>query len=193
MAARFCMDCGHPLEMRDIAGTVRRACTRCSFVHWGNFSIGVGALVLREGKILLVRRAIEPGKGNWTNPGGYIEQHEPIEETIVREVKEETGVTATVRSVAALRDQPRDIHNVYIAFAMDYVDGEPVPDGVEVDQAGFFSMEDMKEMQVAGFTRWLADIAFNGNTEGLYPDRQPNAPFIGFGFSNLRREQGNDF
>lgn len=189
MAMRFCMDCGHPLEVRDISGTDRLACTSCSFVHWGNYSIGVGALVLREGKLLLVRRAIEPGKGNWTNPGGYIEQYEPIEETIVREVREETGVTATVKGVAALRDLPRDIHNVYIAFMMEYVDGEPVPDGIEVDQAGFFSAEEMLEMPVAGFTRWLAEIAFNGSTEGLHPDHRPDTPFNGFGFSNIRHER----
>ncbi|WP_240762262.1 NUDIX hydrolase [Paenibacillus thalictri] len=181
------MECGHPLELREIGGEERHACTACSFVHWGNYSIGVGALVLREEKVLLVRRAIQPGKGNWTNPGGYIEQHEPIEKTIVREVMEETGVTATVRGIVALRDQPRDIHNVYVAFAMDYVDGEPVPDGVEVDAAGFFSLEEMKQMQVAGFTQWLVDIAIHGDMQGLLPDKEPNAPFQGSGFSNLRR------
>lgn len=72
------------METRDVDGTPRRACTQCSFVHWGNYSIGVGALVVKEDKVLLVRRAQDPGKGYWTNPGGYIEQLEPIEETIVR-------------------------------------------------------------------------------------------------------------
>ncbi|WP_248925269.1 NUDIX hydrolase [Paenibacillus hamazuiensis] len=187
MAPRFCMDCGSPLELRNIGGTERNACTKCSFVHWGNYSIGVGALVQREGKVLLVRRAIEPGKGNWTNPGGYIEQHEPIEQTIEREVKEEANVTAKVKGIVALRDQPRDVHNVYIAFTMDYVDGEPVPDGTEVDAAGFFSLEEMKDMQVAGFTRWLVDIALNGDGTGLYEDRAPIGSFNGTGFSILRR------
>ncbi|WP_261381598.1 NUDIX domain-containing protein [Paenibacillus cremeus] len=154
-------------------------------MHWGNYSIGVGALVLRDEKVLLVRRAIEPGKGNWTNPGGYIEQHEPIEETIVREVYEESGVRAKVREIVAVRDQPRDIHNVYIAFAMEYQEGDPVPDGVESDGAGFFSLEEMKEMKVAGFTQWLVNIALNQTGAGLKADKSPIVPVNGHGFSIL--------
>lgn len=136
---------------------------------------------MKEGKVLLVRRAQDPGKGYWTNPGGYIEQLEPIEETIRREVLEESGVEAVVTGVTALRDQPRAIHNVYIAFAMEYVGGEPAPDGIEVDAAGFFSLEEMENMDVAPFTQWLADVAFRGQTEGLLKDEEPVVPLNGYG------------
>ncbi|WP_461176453.1 NUDIX domain-containing protein [Virgibacillus ainsalahensis] len=53
----------------------------------------------------LVRRRQEPGKGKWTNPGGYIEQHEPIENSIIREVHEETGITSKVNGIIAVRDR----------------------------------------------------------------------------------------
>ncbi|MNI02838.1 putative mutator protein MutT4 [compost metagenome] len=174
------------MEIRDVHGTERSACSVCSFVHWGNYSIGVGALVVRDNKVLLVRRAIEPGKGNWTNPGGYIEQHEPIEETIVREVYEESGIRARVTEMIAVRDQPRDIHNVYIAFQMDYLDGEPIPDGFEVDAAGFYSIEEMKTMKVASFTQWLVDIAMNSRKEGLFLDKEPIVTMSGFGYSTSK-------
>jgi len=181
MEAHFCLTCGAPLEVRDIDGTSRKACTKCSFVHWGNYSVGVGALIMKDGKILLVRRAQEPGKGNWTNPGGYIEQHELIHETIRREVLEETGVEAVVTSVVALRDLPRAIHNLYIAFAMDYVAGEPAADGVEVDAAGFYSLEEMETMKVAPFTRWLIDVAIKASSTGLKVDEHPIVPLDGHG------------
>lgn len=181
MSANYCLSCGHELETRDIGGTERRACPRCDYVHWGNYSIGVGALVVNDGKVLLVRRAQEPGKGLWTNPGGYIEQLEPIEQTVAREVLEETGVTARVKSVVAVRDQPRSIHNVYIAFAMEYVSGTPRPDGVEVDDAGFFSLEEMKSMQVAAFTHWLVDVALNCRAEGLLADKSAVPPLNAYG------------
>lgn len=177
--AKFCLSCGHELELRDIGGTPRKACPACSFVHWGDYSIGVGALVLRDGKMLLVRRAQEPGKGYWTNPGGYAEQSEPIDETVRREVLEETGVDAVVTSVAAVRDLPRSVHNLYVAFRMEYAGGEPVADGVEVDGAGFFSPEEMAEMNVAPFTRWLTDVAFRGSSDGLLADRGPDIPLAG--------------
>jgi len=183
MNVNFCMTCGAPLQSREIDGIMRLACSKegCSFVHWGNYSIGVGALVVQDGKVLLVRRAQEPGRGKWTNPGGYVEQTELIHETIRREVQEEAGVDAVVTGVVAFRDQPRAIHNVYIAFSMDYVSGEPEPDGVEVDAAGFYSLEEMKSMNVAEFTKWLVDVALNSKSEGLLYDAEPIVPLDGYG------------
>jgi ADP-ribose pyrophosphatase YjhB (NUDIX family) len=182
MEAKFCMSCGAALETREIDGTLRRACTVCSFVHWGNYSVGVGALVMREGKLLLVRRAQEPGKGKWTNPGGYIEQHELIHHTIAREVREETGVEAAVTRMVAVRDLPRSVHNLYIAFEMEYVGGEPKADGIEVDGAGFYSLDDMKSMNVADFTRWLIDVSLYADpSSGMVIDEKPIVPMTGHG------------
>jgi ADP-ribose pyrophosphatase YjhB (NUDIX family) len=167
MSVNFCLKCGSVLALRSIGGVDRLACTSCDFIYWGNYSIGVGALIIKEDKVLLVKRAQEPGKGFWTNPGGYIEQLEAIEDTIVREVLEEAGIHAKVNRVVAVRDQPREIHNLYVAFAMEYVSGEPVPDGDEVDEAGFFTHEETQSMNVASFTKWLVDIAFQGTENGL--------------------------
>jgi ADP-ribose pyrophosphatase YjhB (NUDIX family) len=185
MTVNFCVSCGHAMETRSMDGVERRACTQCTSVHWGNYSVGVGALVVKDNKVLLVRRAQDPGKGNWTNPGGYIEQMEPIEQTIVREVQEEAGVQTRVKRIVALRDQPRTVHNIYIAFEMEYVDGEPKPDGYEVDAAGFFTLEEMQTMQVANFTKWLVDIALHGQSGGLHPDLEPVAPSPGNGFFRI--------
>ncbi len=181
MNAKFCLVCGAALKSRDVDGAVRLACTACSYVHWGNYSVGVGALVMKDGKLLLVRRAQEPGKGKWTNPGGYIEQEELIEDTIVREVMEEAGVNARVQSIVAVRDLPRSIHNIYLAFSMEYISGDPLPDGVEVDDAGFFSLEEMEQMNVADFTKWLVDVALKQAGTGLVKDETPLIPFPGYG------------
>ncbi len=174
MEAKFCMQCGHALIEKKVDGEMRQACSSCSYVHWGNYSVGVGALVMKDGKLLLVRRAQEPGKGYWTNPGGYIEQHEQIDDTVRREVQEESGVDARVTGIVAVRDQPRAVHNVYIAFAMEYISGDPTPDNVEVDAAGFFSLADMETMNVADFTRWLVDVAVKAKDDGL--EAEPEKP-----------------
>lgn len=178
------------METRDVDGTARRACTACSFVHWGNYSIGVGALVMKDEKILLVRRAQEPGKGRWTNPGGYIEQHEHIQATIEREVLEESGIHAKVSRLVAVRDLPRSIHNVYLAFEMDYMEGTPQPDGVEVDAAGFFSLEEMASMPVADFTKWLIDVALHSSGDGLVEDVDPIIHMAGYGLYRVPKVKG---
>lgn len=54
--------------------------------------IGVGATIIKDGKILLEKRKSEPGKGKWSIPGGLVELGESISQTVVREVAEETGL-----------------------------------------------------------------------------------------------------
>jgi len=54
--------------------------------------IGVGAIIICDGKILLEKRKYEPGKGRWSIPGGLVELGERVEQTVIREVKEETGL-----------------------------------------------------------------------------------------------------
>jgi len=54
--------------------------------------VGVGALIICNGKILLEKRGNEPGKGKWSIPGGLVELGETVEQTVIREVKEETGL-----------------------------------------------------------------------------------------------------
>ena len=54
--------------------------------------VGVGAVVICDGKVLLEKRRNDPGKGKWSIPGGLVELGEGTEETVIREVKEETGL-----------------------------------------------------------------------------------------------------
>lgn len=54
--------------------------------------VGIGAIIISDGKILLEKRKNEPGKGKWSIPGGLVELGETVEQTVLREVKEETGL-----------------------------------------------------------------------------------------------------
>ena len=67
--------------------------------------VGVGAVVVDRGRVLLVRRGSEPMKGRWTLPGGLIELGEPLEAAVVREVSEETGLTVEPLELIELLDR----------------------------------------------------------------------------------------
>lgn len=67
----------------------RYVCGDCGHIYYSNPKIVVGSVVAHDGKILLCRRAIEPRKGFWTLPAGYLEEHETPEDGARREAKEE--------------------------------------------------------------------------------------------------------
>jgi ADP-ribose pyrophosphatase YjhB (NUDIX family) len=96
----------------------------------------------------MVRRASRRGRGNWQVPGGFIEPDETIETAVVREVAEETGVQAEVVGSLGIRNRydPDSGNSIYVIFVMRPISGEPTPDGVEVDQAGYFTLEEIQAL-----------------------------------------------
>jgi 8-oxo-dGTP diphosphatase len=94
--------------------------------------VGVGAIIVKEGKVLLVKRGIEPSKGLWAIPGGTLKLGETLQECATREILEETGIKIKVGECIYVfdfieRDNKKKIkfHFVIVDFAADYVSGEP--------------------------------------------------------------------
>ena len=85
------------------------------------YNIGVGGAVVREGRLLFVRRASRHGRGNWQLPGGFIEPDETIEQAVVREVQEEAGVVAEVEAVLGLRSRydPDSGNGIYVILLLE--------------------------------------------------------------------------
>jgi ADP-ribose pyrophosphatase YjhB (NUDIX family) len=120
------------------------------------YNIGVGGAVVRDGQLLLVRRASRHGRGNWQLPGGFIEPEETIEQAVVREVLEEAGVTAEVQAVLGLRSRydPSSGNGIYVVLLLRPISGEPTADGHEVDHAGYFNLEQIRELSPLPPVNW---------------------------------------
>jgi ADP-ribose pyrophosphatase YjhB (NUDIX family) len=91
----FCPMCGGDLEPRSVkAGEPDRlVCARCGFIFYLDPKVAVGTLIRNpQHELALVRRAIEPGYGKWTFPGGFVDRGEPVKEAAVREAREEVGL-----------------------------------------------------------------------------------------------------
>lgn len=120
------------------------------------YNIGVGGAVVREGRLLLVRRASRHGRGNWQLPGGFIEPDETIEQAVVREVFEESGVTAEVEAVLGLRSRydPETGNGIYVVLVLRPLRGEPVADNREVDRADYFTLEEIRGLSPLPPVNW---------------------------------------
>src|SRR5262245_37288509 len=90
---RFCTLCGKSTELRIPAGDhlPRQCCKHCGEIHYENPKLVLGTLPVWEDKVLLCLRAIEPRKGMWTLPAGFMENNETTAEGAVRETVEESG------------------------------------------------------------------------------------------------------
>jgi 8-oxo-dGTP pyrophosphatase MutT (NUDIX family) len=90
----FCPKCGGMLTRRSIKVSEpnRLVCDACGFVFFQDPKVAVGTIVPIEGKILLIRRAIEPAYGKWVFPGGFVDRGERTEEAAIRETREESNL-----------------------------------------------------------------------------------------------------
>ncbi len=99
---RFCPRCATPLQSLHRYDRVRPVCPACDFVHFADPKVAVIALVIAGSAVLLVRRAVDPGKGLWSLPGGYMDAGEMPDEAVRREVREEVGLAIDVGALIAI-------------------------------------------------------------------------------------------
>lgn len=114
---KFCSSCGHTvmLKIPDGDSRARHVCNHCGTVHYTNPRNVVGTIPTWHDRILMCRRAIEPGYGLWTLPSGFLEEGETTREGAARETLEEAGALVSVGELYAIAEV-RQIHHVYLFF-----------------------------------------------------------------------------
>ncbi|MEM0991992.1 MAG: NUDIX hydrolase, partial [Bacteroidota bacterium] len=93
----------------------RQVCSNCHMIHYSNPKIVAGCLPIWENQVLLCKRAIEPCRGLWNVPAGYLENGETAEEGAIREVWEEAEAKVDILGVLAVYSLPH-VNQVYIHF-----------------------------------------------------------------------------
>ena len=101
-------------------------CGECGFVFYLGPKLVAGAIIESEGGILLIQRAIEPGYGKWTFPGGFVERGEVAEAAAAREALEEIGVEIEVTGIVGLYTYEDQIPAIAV-FSARVTGGEPTP------------------------------------------------------------------
>jgi len=134
---QFCGHCGTPTEPK--ANERARVCPNCGQSHYPRIAPAVMALVRRGNELLLARSPHFP-PGMYSALAGFVEPGETLEQTLVREVREEVGIE--VANLRYFASQPWPFpHSLMIAFYADYAGGEITPDPGEIEAAGWFTAD----------------------------------------------------
>lgn len=145
----YCSDCGETVSKRIPEGDnrPRYVCDSCATIHYQNPRMVVGTLPLSGEQVLMCRRAIEPRKGFWTIPAGFMENSETTLEGAQRETWEEARATIADPQLYRLFDLPH-INQVYIFYRGEVVDGafDVGPESLEVQ---LFSEADIPWDEIA--------------------------------------------
>lgn len=146
----FCPRCGSPMRTRQVADKPRRVCPTCRYVYFTDPKVGVGVAVVEDGRLLLIKRAMNPERGKWSLPAGFIDQGEDPKDAAAREALEETGLIVRIEGVLDVFHNPPGAGgaSVFILYRAQIIGGELAAADDAAD-AGFFALDQLPELAFA--------------------------------------------
>ena len=140
----FCPRCGLMLGQKALEGTTRLFCSACGWVNYENPLPSSAAFVRNEaGEILLVKRGVEPSKGEWALPSGFIEVDETPDRACLRELSEETGLDGRIEKLLGVYSQRSMMYkNVIIVAYHVEAEGSLQP-GSDSESAEYFAPDEL--------------------------------------------------
>ena len=139
---RFCPRCGGALERRSLKSTEpeRPVCLQCGYIFYIDPKIAVGTIIAdQRDRLVLVRRAIEPGYGKWVFPGGYVDRGEALTDAAVREAREECGLYVRLDGLVNIYSYPGRAP-IIVVYAATAIGGELCSDEECLETAVFDSL-----------------------------------------------------
>ncbi len=168
---KFCSQCGAPMTKRVPRGDEkpRHACTRCDFVHYLDPKVACGSIPEVDGRLVLIRRNIEPRLGCWTFPCGFMEIDETVEEAARRETEEETGLAVELSESLGTFSYPDSWWggSIVVVVFLSKVVGGNLTAGTDAGEARLFPPEEVPWDQLAfrsSVSALRAWFARNGRT-----------------------------
>lgn len=167
----FCSSCGSSKITQRVPegdNMPRFVCSDCGTIHYQNPKIVVGTLPEWEDRVLLCRRAIEPRRGLWTLPAGFLENGETIVAGAARETLEEARAQVEVRELYTMISLPQ-INQIYVMFRAQLLDLDFGPGAESLDVRLFSESEvPWEDMAFRTITRTLRNF-FLDRKRGSFP------------------------
>jgi 8-oxo-dGTP diphosphatase len=140
----YCPHCATSVEHRAIAGRERPFCPTCETAFFEDPKLAVAVVIEQEGKIALQRRTIDPGKGLWTFPSGYVDRGEAVEEAAIREAWEEVGLAVRLERFLGLYSSAGE--TVVLAVYVAAPESGKFRSLDENDAVGYFEPDELPDL-----------------------------------------------
>ena len=178
---RYCPYCANSIVEKVRFNAVRPVCSACGFVQFHDPKVAVIALVVHGSRVLLIQRAVDPAKGKWSLPGGYMDAGEMPQEALKRELQEEVGLSVKIGELIEIFPMVNDEEErigIVLAFEGEPSGSPEIPFVADDAQdAGWFSLDEIP-----------SDVAFE-STETLLNNWKSSSPGCS---KDVCQEQGVD-
>jgi ADP-ribose pyrophosphatase YjhB (NUDIX family) len=121
---RYCPVCGADLQSVKLKAhePMRLVCAACHFVFYLDPKLAALSVVEMDGEIVVLKRGIEPQRGKWILPGGFVDRGEEVKAAAVRETEEECGVRTRIKDLLGVYSYP-GVMVVIVAYVAEFVSG----------------------------------------------------------------------
>ena len=153
--------CGTALQVEERFGRLRPVCPACGHTVFFDPKVAVVTFVTDGDRVLLVQRGVDPGKGLWALPAGFVDADEDPRSAVVRETFEETGLSVQVSRLLELLHRPdtQGIADIVIAYTAR-VEGGELRAGDDAEAVAWFPRDQLPELALATtyllIRRWLS-------------------------------------
>jgi len=155
---KYCPRCGSQLELKQIEDRKRFLCPECRWIDYKNPLPSAAALVKnKKSSVLLVKRGIEPGKGKWALPSGFIEIDETPEKACLRELKEETGLKGKIVRLIGVYSQRSALYTNVLIMAYEVEARGNLTPGSDSRRAEFFSSNKLPNIPFSSHRKIIQD------------------------------------
>ena len=151
----YCQRCGSGVAEQLHQDRMRPVCTSCGTVVFLDPKVVAGVIAAVDGRVVMVRRNMEPGIGRWTFPAGFVDRGESVEEAAVREMVEESGLRVRISGLLGVYSRAGEAI-VLIVYSGD-VTGGTLAAGPEAQEAGLFDPGKLPPLAFERDTAIMAD------------------------------------
>lgn len=145
---KFCTKCGYPLKSTIVQNRQRKYCQNCDTIYYDNPIPTVATVARNElNQIVLVKRKVEPKKGYWALPGGFIDDGESAIQAALRELQQETGLEGIVKRFIKIFNHKSELYGyiIIITYEVSIIGGK-LQAGDDAESVNFFDIKEIPSL-----------------------------------------------